>query len=88
MTEALYLIETSMFIDDVAGYGKTIPGLISPDDNLIVSLSTETSVETLANIGCDYLSTGGELKLLYVIPVPARSPFEYGITQKGEGTGP
>lgn len=54
-------------------------------NNIVVSLYNETSAETLVNIGCDYLSKYGELKLLFVIAVPAQLPFEYGTTQKEEG---
>lgn len=145
-------IETSMVIDDVARYRKTIPGPVSPYvalealfyaallvvvgylvtlihgdiglvlllpaffitvasilglkndyqliersirakvragsslyDNILVSLYNGASVETLTNIGCDYLARGGELKLLYVIGVPTQLPFSYGNTQKEEG---
>lgn len=57
-------------------------------NNIVVALYDETSVDTLTNIGCDYLSKGGELKLLYVIAVPAQLPFDYGTTEKEWGNRP
>lgn len=151
--EALDLMETSVVIDDVARYRRTIPGPVSPYvaletvfyaallvaavymltwihgnvnvvllfpiffmvivgivglrndynliersirakvrsspslyNNILVSLYNDMSAETLTNIGCDYLAKGGELNLLYVIAVPAQLPFEYGTTQKEEGS--
>jgi nucleotide-binding universal stress UspA family protein len=55
-------------------------------NNIMVSLYDRTSAETLANIGCDYLSKNGELHLLYVINVPAQLPFDSGADQKADAS--
>ncbi len=53
-------------------------------DNVLLSLSKDAPVESLVEAGCEYLSKGGELLLVYVIEVPSQLPYMYADTQIGD----
>jgi nucleotide-binding universal stress UspA family protein len=53
-------------------------------DKILIEFNSNASVEYLVDMGCDYLSAGGELLLMHVIEVPTQLPFEYALSQRSD----